>query len=476
MGKPKAPKPPDPKTTAAAQTGTNVDTAIANAFLTNPTMINPYGSTSMTPTGSFDWTNSYTGQTYSVPTFTSTTNLTPAGQALFDLNLGTEMNMGQLAYDQSASLNPYFNSRVDLSGDALAARGLPGLDMSGLGAPGSNLDTSLGAIRDQMGGGFAFSGLPDVNALKLGNEATEARLFELGSNRLNERFDREGAKLDQALADKGISIGSDAYSTAMSDFGDMKNDAYNQLLFTGRGIAGQELKDEFSAGMGLRNLLANEQLGAFGANTGLRGQAFGEITGGAGADAALRGQLANELMKQFDADMAARSGAMTEQLAERNQPLNELNAFMSGSQVTVPNFGAPRIGSAPTTDVAGIINQDFANRMGLYNQQMAGWNNLWGGLLSAGGTLGGYAMMSDKRLKENEKHVGYGAAGLPVYEFNYKADDDKTPRLGYMAQDVEQVAPEAVFKTPAGKGVDLDALHGPGDDPLKDAIMRSYAA
>ncbi len=30
MGKPKAPKPPDPRQTAAAQTSTNIGTAIAN--------------------------------------------------------------------------------------------------------------------------------------------------------------------------------------------------------------------------------------------------------------------------------------------------------------------------------------------------------------------------------------------------------------------------------------------------------------
>ena len=36
MGAPKPPAPPDPKETAAAQTGTNVSTAVANAWLQKP--------------------------------------------------------------------------------------------------------------------------------------------------------------------------------------------------------------------------------------------------------------------------------------------------------------------------------------------------------------------------------------------------------------------------------------------------------
>lgn len=44
MAKPKAPTPPDPKETAAAQTGTNVSTALANTFLGNVNQVTPYGS------------------------------------------------------------------------------------------------------------------------------------------------------------------------------------------------------------------------------------------------------------------------------------------------------------------------------------------------------------------------------------------------------------------------------------------------
>lgn len=469
MGKPKAPAPPNPVSTASAQNSTGINTGIANAFLQNPTQINPYGTSTMDPTGSFTWYDPYTKANYTVPRFTSETKLTPTGQALFDLNLDTDMNLATLARDQSGSLIPYFNSRVDLSTDALNARGLPTLDMAGLPGPGENFDNSLDAIQEQMGGPFAFSGLPDIGPLQLGNEATEARLFDLGSNRLNERFDRDQARLEQSLADRGIALGSDAYSNAMDDFGRTKNDAYNQLMLTGRELASGELKDEWASRMGLRDTLAGEQMQAWGANQGLRGQAFSELMGGAGTDLGMRSQLANELLKQFDADMATRSGAMTEQITERQQPLKEIGIMAGTAAPDVPNFGSPTLGAIPTTDVAGIINQDFANRMGVYNTEMNNWNSMWGGLLGMGGTLGGALIKkSDIRAKEDIEHLGTAENGLPVYAFRYKGET--TRRVGHMAHEVAEVAPEAVSRGEDGYlMVDYGRLYAPGH-PMLTAI------
>ena len=76
MGK-SVPEPTPPKETSAAQTGTSVSTAVANAFLQNPSENTPWGSTAVNPTGTYGWTDPYTGQTYNIPTFTRTTTLLP---------------------------------------------------------------------------------------------------------------------------------------------------------------------------------------------------------------------------------------------------------------------------------------------------------------------------------------------------------------------------------------------------------------
>jgi hypothetical protein len=54
----------------------------------------------------------------------------------------------------------------------------------------------------------------------------------------------------------------------------------------------------------------------------------------------------------------------------------------------------------------------------------------------------GLMMMSDRRAKEDIERVGELRNGLPVYVFRYKGDG--TPQIGLMADDVEQLHPEAV--------------------------------
>ena len=80
---------------------------------------------------------------------------------------------------------------------------------------------------------------------------------------------------------------------------------------------------------------------------------------------------------------------MPEALAARNQPINEITALLSGSQVSQPNFVNAAQPQIPTTDVAGIINQDFQNRFNIFQQQSRNRNAVLGGLFRLGSSLGG---------------------------------------------------------------------------------------
>jgi len=79
-------------------------------------------------------------------------------------------------------------------------------------------------------------------------------------------------------------------------------------------------------------------------------------------------------------------------------------------------------------------------------QRQSAFQTAIGGLA----TLGGQAMtmMSDKRLKENIKAVGKLDNGLTVYVFNYKGQT--VPQLGLIAQEVQEVRPEAVYENANG--------------------------
>lgn len=107
MGKPRPPAPPDPQQTSAAQTGSNVSTAIANAFLTNMNETTPWGTRTVTQTGQHSWTDPFTGQSYSVPRFSAQTTLSPEQQETLNQTNAAERNLATLANERSAFLGDY---------------------------------------------------------------------------------------------------------------------------------------------------------------------------------------------------------------------------------------------------------------------------------------------------------------------------------------------------------------------------------
>lgn len=321
----KAPKPPDPVRTAQTQTQTNIDTAIAQQQLNNVNQVTPWGNLTYTQTG--------TGQN-GVPMYTATQTLTPEQQNILDLSNQADTNLAGLAVDQSSRLNDLLSEPVDLS-----------------------------------------------------NEATEARLFELGRQRLDPLVAQRDEDLRTRLANQGIKVGSQAYDREMANFGQSTNDAYNQLLLTGRGQATQEA------------------------------------------------------------------------LAERNQPINEITALLSGSQVSQPNFVSTNPAQIPTVDIAGLTNANYNQQMAAYNQQQAQRQNLMGGLFGLGASA--ITAFSDKRLKKDVKKVGE-LDGHALYRYRYKgAMDDGQPHVGVMAQEVEKDRPEVVVTYPDGsKAVKYGELFG----------------
>ena len=107
MGKSSAPKPPDPKDTASAQTGTNIGTAIANNTMGMVDQYTPDGSLTYATTGMQSYTDPYTGKTYQIPKYSATTTLSEAQQAIKDQNNTTQLNLSQTGANQSAFLKDY---------------------------------------------------------------------------------------------------------------------------------------------------------------------------------------------------------------------------------------------------------------------------------------------------------------------------------------------------------------------------------
>ncbi len=84
------------------------------------------------------------------------------------------------------------------------------------------------------------------------------------------------------------------------------------------------------------------------------------------------------------AGLGERTRAFQEATALRNQPLNELNALRTGSQVTVPQFAAAPPVNVQTPDIMGATMGQYNQQLGAYNAQQAAGSNMLGGLFSLG--------------------------------------------------------------------------------------------
>lgn len=67
---------------------------------------------------------------------------------------------------------------------------------------------------------------------------------------------------------------------------------------------------------------------------------------------------------------------------------------------------------------------------------------------------------SDRRLKHDIKRIGKTDEGLPIYTFKYKGDENQQTHVGFMADEVEQVHPEAVGESQGFKTVDYAKATG----------------
>ena len=186
-------------------------------------------------------------------------------------------------------------------------------------------------------------------------------------------------------------------------------------------------------------------------------------------DRALRNydQKENDLLlgattQGFGIGQQARQQALQEQAFLRNEPLNTLNAVRTGAQVQGPSFvNSAQQATTAGPDILGATQMGYNAQLGASNAQNAANNAMTQGLFS----LGGAALMSDIRTKENIKHIAWLPNGLPVYTYEYKEEFKDHPLAGHgthtgvMAQEVESMYPNAVITLDNGyKAVDYGQL------------------
>ena len=382
---------------------------MANAYLNNINQITPTGSLSYDQTGTHSWTDPSTGQTYQIPTFTANQTLTPIGQQTQDQTNQTKLNLAQMGNQQSASISDWLSQPMDFSGTPQAGNAQNILNVP---QAATSFDPG-GQITQTYGPADNFS-------------ADRQRVEDSLMARMNPQLAIEKQGIQQQLADQGIKPGSQAYSAAMMSYGQQANDARYGAI-SQAGTEQQRMTDEAA------------QLAAF--QNAAQGQQFTQNSAlGTFQNAGLAQQVAQQ-QSGFNAQNSQLNQWLQQQYAQRNQPINEITSLMSGSQVQSPNFLNTPSSQIPTTDFAGITNQNFQNQMGIYNAQTQSYNQLMGGILGLGA---GALKASDRRVKDDIEPLGsvlavngdapkmatvFAAddkAELPIYRYSYKDDPSST--------------------------------------------------
>ena len=499
MGKPEAPTPPDPQETAGAQTTQNIGTAITQQMLNNVNQVTPWGSLSYDQTGTHSYTDPNTGETHEIPLFTATQTLSDEQQAIADQNQQAQLGLATMASDQTSRLNRHLSRGPDYSTlpDRVNPADINGPMLRRIGR-GPDLQENIGnagGIRRNIGAAGQINGqigdAGDVRRSYGGDFAAERNRVETAlMDRMQPGFNRDLEALETRLAGQGIRRGSEAYSRAMSDHTKRVDDARMGAILSAGGeqsrltnmeaqraafenaAQGQTFGQEAQrAAFG--NAAQGQEFGQEAARAGFanaaQGQAFQQEAARAGFTNATRQQERDNLVTarnfnnnvattRFNSDMAQaaaqndnRDAALRELLTRRNQPINEITALMSGSQVQNPNFISPRPAQVANTDVAGITMNAHDQAMQAWQQQMAQRQSLFGGLLGLGSNL---IMASDRRVKTDVTKLGKTEDGLGIYKYRYKGSDQ--PQIGLMAQEVEKKKPAAVVEVGGLKMVNYD--------------------
>lgn len=222
-----------------------------------------------------------------------------------------------------------------------------------------------------------------------------AVLSDLKRSMMDPLWERKRDQLETQLANEGIRQGSEAYAERMRQFEQQSGDAYNKLFL-----------DSYT--------MAN--------------------------DAALKEWLL---------------------------PLTEmgmLTAAGSGAAMpSLPQFGQPAGPGVAPTDLTGTVMQAYQHEAANANAAMGGLYGLGsaalGGWAQAGfpGLAAGLALISDRRLKTDIERIGDDPRGWGVFSFRYVWGPERF--IGYMADEVEPIRPDAVVTGPDGfKAIRYDLL------------------
>ena len=299
-------------------------------------------------------------------------------------------------WNMNTTLSPVQQQQFDVNNQINSQLG--GIAQQGLGYVQSALDKPLAAANPLA----STAGDP-----QLMQQNVQDALYKNSTQYLDPQFAQQDTALESKLANQGITQGSQAYNAAMLNQSNAKQQAYDSArnAATAQGVSAAQ--------------------GMFGQN------------------------LSNAQLQ----NAASAQNLQQNQVAQQN-PLNMLNAVRTGQQLntaTLPtqqNVAQQQGVAGP--DLLGAATATGQYNQGIYNANQAANSSMIGGL----GQLGMAAAMSpagtftsDRRLKTNIQLIGKHDNGMNIYSWDYIWGEHSR---GVMADEVEEIMPEAVIMHPTG--------------------------
>jgi hypothetical protein len=171
----------------------------------------------------------------------------------------------------------------------------------------------------------------------------------------------------------------------------------------------------------------------------------------------VQSQLYNQNLQSAQLSNQASNQQLAQNQAIQQNPLNILQALRTGAQLNTANL--PAVGVSQPAQLANWQGADMLGAatakgqydQSMYNAQLAAQSQMVSAGIGAAGALGGAgigaAVKSDRRLKKNIKRIGTHVLGIGLYTWDYLWGE---PFAGVMADEVEQVMPEAIVMHPSG--------------------------
>jgi hypothetical protein len=337
--KPKAPAAPDPTQVANAQAQANKDTAIANAALNRVNQVTPWGSLTYTQDGV---------DSNGIPRYTQNISLSPEQQKLLESDNNISQALSDLGLSQLGNVRNSLGQPFNYNG-----------------APSQQTGAWYGSIQNDVD----MRNVPKLiggDDLVKDLQTQRDSLYKQQAAFLDPQWKQDQSDLENKLIQQGITQNSDAWNRATGDFSRNKEFAYGNARNSAITGGGAEQSRLFGIGLASNQNAYSQALNNAQFHNSAQAQGFGQAL----ANANLQNQ--------------GRSQYVNEQNYLRQQPLNELNALRTGSQVSAPQFSGVPQSVVGGQDVTGLYNNQYQSQLANYNAQVAGNNALTGGLFGLG--------------------------------------------------------------------------------------------